>query len=299
MITRTDIAKSLEYGVKAAFLEGRDLWTPTRDLIAEPATSTGKEETHVGLADPPMPVEAVDQVQVRGLKERYITIENKDWETTLAITHNAINDDRVGHVVPWMRKAGTRFEQHMDKRCWQALNGGDGDAYGLCYDGQYFFDTDHVDEGAEYVTAQSNLGTTTLTLDGFNTIWIAAQGILDSRGEYLEIPFDLLTVSPTLMTVAAQICNNENAYDTGNREVNPFNGKFRYHHSAHMGAASWAISCTLPGFRPIIFQLRQKPELVVWDDHMVAMGSGIRYMKWSARYEIGYANWRYAYLGKT
>lgn len=299
MIARSDIAKSLEYGVKAAFLEGRNLWTPTRDLIAESVTSSGKEETYVGLADPPMPVEAVDQAQVRGLKERHITITNKNWEATLAITHNAINDDRVGHVVPWMRKAGMRFEQAMDKRCWAALNAGDASTYGLCYDGQYFFDDDHVDKGAEYVTAQANLGTTTLDLDGFNIIRIAALALLDSRGEYQEVPYDLLTCSPTLMPVASQICNNEHAYDTGNREMNPFNGKYRYHESQHMGTTSWVISCTLPGFKPIIFQLRQSPQLVVWDDHMTVMEGGIRYMQWTARYELGYANWRYAFMSKT
>jgi len=300
MIVRTDIAKSLEYGAKAQFLEGRNLWTPTRELIADPVTSTGKDETYVGLDDPPMPREAVDQVVLRGLAERGITIVNKDWETTLPVSHNAINDDRVGHVVPWMKKAGMRFEQHMDKLCWQALNGGDGTTYGLCYDGNEFFDAAHADANAEYTTAQGNLGTTALDLDGFNTIWIAAQGIKDSRGEYLEIPFDLLSVSPTGMTVAAQICNNEMAYDTGNREVNPFNGKFRYHDSVHFDSTAWVLSCTLPGFKPIIFQLREAPKLEpVWDDRSVAFEGGVRYFKFSARYWLGFSNWRYAFMGKT
>jgi len=299
MIVRTDIAKSLEYGAKAQFLEGRGLWTPTRDLIAESVTSSGKEETYVGLDDPPMPREAVDQVVPRGLAERDITIVNKDWETTIAITHNAINDDRVGHVLPWMRKAGMRFEQHMDKRCWLALNSGDAATYGLCYDGNEFFDAAHADANAEYTTAQGNIGTTTLTLDGFNTIWIAAQGILDSRGEVLEVPLDLLSVSPTNRVMAANITDNENAFDTGNREINPFTGEFRYHWTPYFDTNAWVLSSTMPGFKPIIFQLRQAPELVVWDDNMVAMGGGVRYMKWSARYDLGYSNWRYAYLGKT
>ena len=43
MIFRTDIAESLKYGAKAAFLEGRNLWTPTRELIANSADSTGKD----------------------------------------------------------------------------------------------------------------------------------------------------------------------------------------------------------------------------------------------------------------
>lgn len=299
MIFRTDIAKSLEYGAKASFLEGRNLWTPTRDLIADAAPqSTGKDETYVGLGDPPMPVENKGELQVRGLHERHITIENKDWEVTLAVTHNAINDDRVGHLVPWMRKAGMRFEQHMDKRCWQALNGGDGSTYGLCYDGNEFFDTQHADSGAEYTTVQSNLSTTTLDLDGFNTVWKLAAVLKDSRGEYLEVPFDLLTVSQTNRVVAAQITDNEQAYDTGNREMNPFTGEFRHHWTPHFDTNAWVISCTLAGFRPIIFQLREGPTLTVWDDENAPEG-GVRYFKWFSRYEVGYSNWRYAFMGKT
>lgn len=299
MIVRSDIAKSLEYGGKAQFLEGRSLWPITRNLIADPVPSTGKEETYLGLDDPPMPVEAVDRVQVRGLAERYITIVNKGWETTIGVSHDAINDDRVGHVAGWMRKAGSRFEQHMDARCWKALDGGDGTTYGSCYDGYEMFDASHADAKAEYTTAQSNLGTTTLSLDGFNTIYIAARKLRDSRGEFIEVPYDLLSVPVDLMTVAAQICDNENAYDTANREVNPFNGKFRYHSTPYMGTTSWVISSTLPGFKPIIFQLREAPRLEVWDDHSVAFEGGVRYFSWKARYDVGYANWRYAYMGKT
>jgi len=300
MIVRSDIAQSLKYGGRAAFLEGLKHYPVKRQLIAEPATSSGNEEVYLGLGANPLPLEALDQVQPRGVTERSITIVNKDWETTFEVSHNAINDDRVGHLEDKMRSAGEAFQRHMDKLCWQALNGGDGTTYGSCYDGLEFFDTLHVDAGADYTTAQSNLGTTTLSLDGFNTIWQAAVTLRDDRGEFVEAPLDLLLVNQANMVVAAQICNNELAYDTANREVNPFTGMFRFYWTPHFDAAAWTISSTLRGHRPIIFQLREAPDMEEpWDDRSVAFEGGARYFKFSARYWLGYANYRNAYMGKT
>ena len=299
MIFKTDVAKHLEYGGRAQFLEGSRAWPSKRSTIAAEVSSSGDKETYVGLGEHPMPVEALDQVKVRGLSERSIEITNKDWEVTLAVSHNTINDDRVGNVLPWMRSAGLRFEEHMDKLAFLALNGGDGTTYGSCYDGYELFDTLHADAKAEYTTAQSNLGTSTLTLDTFNSIWVLAKALMDSRGEVVDMPFDLLTVSPSLKTVAAQICDNVQAYDTANREINPFSGEFRYQVSPHFDSAAWVISCSVLPEKPVILQMRQRPELVIWDDESVAAQGGIRYFKWSARYQVGYGDWRTAYMGKT
>lgn len=299
MIVRTDIAKSLEYGGKAQFLEGRGAWPVQRQLIASPTTSDGDKETYLGLGSHPMPLEAVDQIQPRGLVERTVEIENKGWEVTLAVSHNAIDDDRVGHVLPWMRAAGQKFEQHMDKLAFQALNAGDAATYGLCYDGNEFFDASHADAGADYTTAQSNKAATTLNLDNFHTAWVAAKGFMDDRGEKVDVAFDLLVVPPALMTVAAQICDNREAYDTANREINPFEGKFRYIVSPYLDSTAWVISSSVGVDKPIIFQLREGPELVVWDDETIVAEGGLRYFKWYARYYVGYGDWRLAYMGNT
>lgn len=298
-IVRTDIAKSLLYGSKAQFLGGRQAWPSQRQFVASPAASTGEKETYVGLGASPFPVEAVDQVQVRGLNERYIEITNKGWEVTLGVTHNAINDDRVGHVLPWMRTAGERFEQHMDERVFAALDAGDGSTYGLCYDGQNFFSASHADPSAEYTTAQGNTGALALNLDNFNTTWVLAKAFRDARGKFVNLPYNLLIVGPALRTMAAQICDNAEAYDTANREVNPYSGEFSYIVNPNMSSTAWVISSTAITDRPLIFQLRQVPELTVWDDDSVAFEGGVRYYKWYARYEVGYGDWRLAFLGNT
>lgn len=299
-IVRTDIAASLEYGVKDMFLSGRNAWPSTRSLVSNEEPSTGASETYVGLGEAPFPSESIDEAEVKGLNERSITITNRDFHVTIGISHNAINDDRVGHVLRWAQSAGGRFEQHKDKRVYQALNGGDGSTYGLCYDGKDYFDNDHADASAEYVTAQSNEGALPLTINNFNATWILAKALRDARGELIDIPFNLITCHPTLLATAVNITNNVNAYDTANNEINPFANMFLPPNiNPHMDASAWILTSTLLADRPIILQIRQEPVLTIWDNNMVVAGGGRRFYQWKSRLDVGYGDWRNGYQGNT
>lgn len=296
-IYREDIAQHLEYGVRTGFLKGQNTYTPMRSAIAAETTSTGKKEDYADLGTIPMPVETADLPTVRGTHEVSITVTNKDWDITIAISHNAINDDRVGNLDMWARQAGRNFERHMDKLCFLALNAGDGSTYGLCYDGQNLFSNSHADAGAEYTTAQDNLNGLTLTLDNYETVSVAANLFMDGRGEYVGYNHDLLIVPPALRRTGAQIVDNEWAYDTGNRERNPYNGD-RMMVIPWLDATAWFKVASGEMVKPIIFQLRQAPDLSVWDNEMAAEG-GVRYYKFFARYYIGYGDWRTAICGNS
>lgn len=295
-IMRPDIAKSLEYGVKAGFLDARSAYARKSTLFAYATESTGKQETYVGLGANPMPREFKDTIVPQGLAERNIIIVNKDWEISLAVEDNAINDDRVGHVLQWARDGGMNFERHMDKLALQALNGGDGATYGLCYDGQYFFDTDHVDPHARYTTNQSNnLTLGTLTFDNFNTAYVAALNFLDDMGEPADIVPDLLVVAPALKQAAAQICVNSEKAGTANRDINPFAGEMQYLVSPYLDSTAWILVASGFATKPIIFQMRQQPELEI-----VRKGeNNVSIYKFMARYNVGYGNWRLALMGNS
>jgi phage major head subunit gpT-like protein len=104
------------------------------------------------------------------------------------------------------------------------LNSGDSSTYSLCYDGSDFFDNDHADAGASYATSQDNENALALSLDNFNTVWIAAQKFRDDQGEFTGYNYDLLVVPPDLWSVAMNVTGNMQAMDTANREDNPFSG---------------------------------------------------------------------------
>lgn len=295
-IMRPDIATSLQYGVRAGFLDARSTYTRKRQLFVVETDSTGKSETYVGLGANPMPRELVDSIVPKGLGERNVAITNKDWEISLAVEDNAINDDRVGHVLRWARDGGVNFEKHMDKLSLQALNGGDGTTYGLCYDGLNFFSASHVDPSAEYTTVQSNLPNLgALTFDNFNTAYVAMLNFLDDRGEPADIVPDLLVVAPALKQAAAQICVNNDKPGTANRDINPFAGEMSYLVSPYFDSTAWALVASGGADKPIIFQMRQQPELEIVREGR----NNLSIYKFVARYNVGYGNWRLALLANS
>jgi phage major head subunit gpT-like protein len=215
------------------------------------------------------------------------------------ISYNAVQDDQTGTLENRVRGAGVNFQRHLNDRVFKALNGGDGTTYGLCYDGVNFFAATHKDKGAAYQTAQSNTNALALSLDNFTTVNIAAQKYLDDQGEYCGFSGDLLVVPPDLEYVAGQICLNPTAYDTANREANPFSGKRDYIVSPQLDTTAWALVDTKEPIKPMLVAMREQPNLQdTWFDPDAADG-GRYYFKFYARYEVFFGNWRLATMGNT
>ncbi len=68
------------------------------------------------------------------------TITNKDFEVTVGVDRNDIEDDNLGVYGPLMQEMGVSAAQQPDDLTFGLLAQG---ATETCYDGQCFFDTDH------------------------------------------------------------------------------------------------------------------------------------------------------------
>jgi len=295
MITRSDIANRLTYGIRAGFLMGQEEYLPAYTEVARETESDGKDETYSDLLAVPMPRTFVDEVTPRGFGEVALTITNQKFELTIKIDHDAINDDRVGDVETTAREAGQRFPQHLDKLVFQALNGGDTTTFGKCYDGGAFFSNAHVESKGSYQTAQSNLAALALSNTNFNTVWVNANGLLDSEGEVVPYNYNLLVVPPALNDAAVQIAENAEKAGTPNRDKNPYSGKIRYIVNKYLDTTAWILIAGGEVRKPIILQMRQRPTFTTWDNELI----DARYYKWEARYNVGYSNWRLAYMGNS
>ncbi len=298
-IYKNDIAKRLNYGVRSGFLKGQDTFTPQRSAFVRETISTGTQEDYSDVGAVPMPVDYNDMVQVRGTHEVKLTITNRDYEITLGISHNAINDDRVGNLDVWARQSGRNFEKHMDKLCFLALNAGDSSTYGLVYDGQNLFSASHADAGAEYITAQDNEFGLALTLDNFETVRVAGKKFRDGRGEYVGFDHNLLISAPDTERIGINITGNPEAYDTADREQNPYVGAVRGPLvSPWLDSPAWFLVAANEIVKPIILQVRQQPMFTTWDDETLGEG-GVRYYKFHGRYNVGYGDWRTVLMGNT
>ncbi len=322
MITRKDILAHLERGVRTEFLLGSKGYVQKRAAFCQDKTSDGAFEDYVALGAAPWPVQNAgalgsggtmaetgarktgrinegESITIVGTEEQAIRVYNADFQVAIGITHNAINDDRTGKLMDWARGAGQNFQKHMDFLAFDSLEKGDGTTYGVAYDGLNFFSNSHVDPGAQYTTVQDNLNGATLSLDNFTTVKIAASKYLDSRGYPVGLTPDLLIVPVDLEYTAAQICTNPEAYDTTSREKNAYSGQIRYivAPGAWLNTTAWFLIASGEIEKPVAIQDRQKPELVQWDDE--SQGSGVRYFKWTARYQPFYQDWRVATMGNT
>ena len=209
-------------------------------------------------------------------------------------------DDQTGSLESKVRAAGANFQKHINKRVFEVLNAGDSQTYGACYDGQDFFDSDHVDLGAHYTTAQDNEGAAALSLDNFNTMWIAAQKFRDDQGQYTEFNYDLLVCAPDLFVTARNITGNLEAMDTANREMNPFSGLLRPPiTSPYLDTTAWYIVASGEQHKPLIVAMKEQPGLQHSGFDPQTPDGGRHYFKFYARYEVFYGDWRLIKQGNT
>lgn len=95
---------------------------------------------------------------IQNLKTHDFTIKNKSFENTVGVPREAIEDDTYGVYSPMMAQLGQDAAMHPAHLVYTLLKGGFSQ---LCYDGQYFFDTDHpvLDEnGVEQSVSNSGGG---------------------------------------------------------------------------------------------------------------------------------------------
>lgn len=130
------------------------------------------------------------------------TIRNKDWEATIEVDRNDIDDDTMLGYAQQAESAGQSAAELPADIIGRLLSGG---FTNFCYDGQYFFDTDHpVGKGVA-----SNKGTKALSAASFaaaqasfGAARAAMRNFKDDEGESLRIQPGLLVVPPALEDIA-------------------------------------------------------------------------------------------------
>ena len=302
MPTQTNVPNHLTVGVKTGMLSAPKAHVYNWQRVAMLHNMSAASETLVDLGATPMPLEDKGGPQIQDFIERSQAVKPLNWLLTTFISYNTVKDDQTGGTLQAKARgqdAITNFQRHLNNRVFSVLDAGDGQTYGACYDGQDFFDSDHVDKGAKYTTNQDNENTLTLSLDNFETVLVSAQGFKDDQGEELDYMYDLLVVPPALARTAAQITGNPQAYDTANRETNPYSGKIDYIVSPKLASTAWHLIASGERIKPLIVVMREAPNLQhTWFDPTAAEG-GRYYFKFFARYDVVYGYWPLAVQGNT
>lgn len=289
-------------GLTAKFDIGRDSANPFYPALCAIAQSNGADEQYGWLGSMPGMREWLGERQFNTLRAANFTLTNKEWESSVAVLKNDIDDDRLGMYEATMESLGVEAEHHPDELLLSLITAGESTP---CFDGQYYFDTDHSwgDSGAQSndLTATAATGTTP-TEDEFRTAYHAARkamiGFKNDQGKTFvrptvrPLPSLLLAVPPDLEEVANKAINKQ-LVSSGETNI-VLDKPTIVTLSGLTDATKFYLFNTGSPMRPFVFQRRRAiaRQMKGMDDREFR---DVKFMT-DARYNMGYLAWWNAVL---
>lgn len=194
----------------------QDLGASWIQAVSNLFQSDQESETYKWLGMSPSMREWIGGRHAKGFRENGITITNKEFEATLEVLVKEMRRDKTGQVMLRVREMAERTNSHWAKLLSTLLMAGEA---AVCYDGQYFFDTDHAegDSGAQSNDLTYDATTPTAPTAGEMESAIlksieAMLGFKDDQGEPMNenareflvmVPVPLM--SPTAAALGSQI----------------------------------------------------------------------------------------------
>lgn len=159
MIINRGNLQTLFVGFNAAFSGGFAEAAPQWERIATRVSSTTAKEEYGWIGKIPNVREWLGDRHVQNLSQSDYAIRNRDFELTVKVDRNDIEDDNIGLYRPLFEELGRSSGAHYDQLVWGLLKNG---FVTRCYDGQPFFDGDHpvLDENGRVVSVANTDGGT-------------------------------------------------------------------------------------------------------------------------------------------
>jgi len=140
MIINSSNLNGLFKGFNTSFNKGMEGAASHYKAVAMITNSATSEETYAWLGQFPKLREWIGGRQMKSLAGHGYTLVNKTFEDTVRVRRPDIEDDAYGIYGPLMAELGRAAAEHPDELVFSLLAAGFSTT---CYDGQYFFDTDH------------------------------------------------------------------------------------------------------------------------------------------------------------
>jgi phage major head subunit gpT-like protein len=223
------------------------------------------------------------------------TVVNEDFEATVEIDRNDIEDDTYGMFGPAAQDAGFSAKQLPDEIDADLKNGSFANT---CFDGQYFYDTDHEVAGSSVSnkgTAALSAATTAAAAASYGAARLAIMSVTDDEGRPLALIPDLLEVPPALETTGKLLLENEKLSD---ESPNPYKGTAKLLVNPRLtSTTAWFLHVTNRPLKPFIYQERKAPVFVQQttpESDNVFMNKKFRFGA-EARAAGGYGLWQMSY----
>jgi len=158
--------KTLGTSFSALYQGGLGIAPTDHQMVAMTVPSTTGQNEYGWLGKFPSAREWLGDRVVQNLKTHDYTIKNKDYELTIGVDRNDIEDDNIGIYSPMFEEMGASTGSKACELVYALLNAGFDT---LCYDGQNFFDTDHP-----VILEDGTAGTVSNSGGGAGTAWFLA-----------------------------------------------------------------------------------------------------------------------------
>lgn len=237
---------------------------------------------------------------VKSLKAHGFTIVNDEWEATVAVLRKHIETDQLGIYEPAVRDVGFSSKQLPDEIVSELKN----NAFAAtCFDGQFFYDTDHPVTDADGVSGSvSNAGTAALSCAtlalaaaSYGAARLAVMQFKDDEGRPLGLMPDTLEVPPALEATARTLLESDRLDDD---KPNPYRGTAKLIVNPRLtSTTAWFLHVTSRPLKPFIYQERKAP-MPVQQTGMEAEGVFMRgEYKYGAEASCagGYGLWQMSY----
>jgi phage major head subunit gpT-like protein len=202
----------------------------------------------------------VGDKHVKSLEAGKYYKKNEDWETTIAVKRNDIDDDNLGIYNNQAQMAGESAGELHDIIV-DDLKANAFTETGI--DGQYFYDTDHSVNGASVSnkgTAALSAATLAAALASYGEGREAIMKFTDEEGMPLRLIPDTLEVGPQLEAVAKILLTAEKLQDD---TPNPYRDTAKLLINPTFTDNRWLLHVTSKqSVKPFIVQMRKRPVFV-------------------------------------
>lgn len=309
MLTKGDIPNLLLAGMKTNFMKAYEVANKEHLNVATVIPSGKSSETYPWLGAVPKMNEWKDERIPQAMLEHNYSIANRDFEASIAVDRNAIEDEQYGQIEVRVKELATEAVRFFDELSFTLMgqgNGTSGTAGTIydgvttsCYDGGAFFATDHSEGDSG---TQSNKGSSALSATALQAAITAMKKFKNDKGKPSHIRPNLLCVPNDLEWEAKELLNSqyypEEGTTTNKLATNVLKGSLNLLVNDYLtNTGDWFLFDTNRVVKPMILQLRQDPRFT-----SLVSGTESAFMRkklyfgvdW--RGEILWGDWRTGYM---
>ncbi len=258
IITRSTLQQTMQ-GFKTVFMKAFEGSSSHADRLAMRVDSSSGQEEYRWLGAFPGLTEWLGDRLVKDLTVDGFVLKNRDFEATVAVSRNDIEDDTIGVYAPLFSQLGVNARQHPDELLFSLLADG---FVRPSFDGLSFFNDAHPNGGQG---SFDNAGVDVLSATSFQAARETMMSYVNDEGRPLRVVPSHLIVPPQLEKTALDIVRAD--LTTGGVS-NVWKNAADVVVAPELAATPtyWFLADLNKPVKPFILQMRKNPEFITLDN---------------------------------